>query len=101
MDCSRRAGIGQWHEYDHVACNKLDIFHRPCLFFSFRQSPSQRKIYNPSTFIKTRPLTSSRDANITHVRVSAFPVLLPQTKNPQQEASLVCDGHSHNADAVR
>ena len=22
MDGSRRAGIGQWHEYDHVACNK-------------------------------------------------------------------------------
>ena len=21
MDHSRRAGIGQWHEYDYVACN--------------------------------------------------------------------------------
>ena len=25
MDRSRRAGIGQWHEYDHVACNNLEL----------------------------------------------------------------------------
>ena len=25
MDRSRRVGIGQWHEYDHVACNNMDL----------------------------------------------------------------------------
>ena len=26
MDRSKRAGIGQWHEYDHVACNKRIMY---------------------------------------------------------------------------
>ena len=26
MDRSKRAGIGQWHEYDHVVCNKRIIY---------------------------------------------------------------------------
>ena len=25
MDRSGRTGIGQWHEYDHVACNNMDL----------------------------------------------------------------------------
>ena len=48
MDRSRRAGIGQWHEYDHVACNKdkyrmsgriQRIMLRNCLFNAFSNAP--------------------------------------------------------------
>ena len=51
MDRSRRAGIGEWHEYDHVACNNKVLNREYALKETSLDSPIHRQhvVYKPLT----------------------------------------------------
>ena len=78
MARSRRARIGQWHEYDHVACNKCIYIY----IYTSREERSGVRYFVTSSFTQSNHQTlNDKCSKTSEISLNIYTYIQPKSKD--------------------